>query len=88
MKFFEQNDVLKQLASKMGEYANVDDFHPLDNVAHDYAVLEWMRDVVRVENVTTYGEFIAMVSGPMHLYKTGDYVKGAIFSIGIIDTSK
>lgn len=88
MKFFEQNDILKQLAHKMGEYADVDDFHPLDNVEHDYAVLEWMRNTVRHESSTTYNEFISMISGSMYLYEIGDFVKAAIFSIGIIDTSK
>ena len=88
MQFFEQNDILKQLANRMGEYADVDDFHPLDNVAHDYMVLEWMRNDVKVESVTTYNDFVGMISGPMHAYVTGDYVKAALFAIGIIDTNK
>ena len=88
MKFFEQNDILKQLAAKMGDYADVDDFHPLDKVEHDYLVLEWMRDVVKVKHPTTYQDFIGYVSGPMHTYETGDFVKNAIIAIGIIDTSK
>lgn len=90
MQFFEENNVLKQLALKMGEDgpADFDDWHPLDNAAQDYMVLEWMRNTVRLEFKTTYEEFISYVSGAMHQYKTGDYTKAALFAIGIIDVSK
>lgn len=90
MEFFEQNNVLKQLAVKMGEDgpASLEDWHPLDNPAQDYMVLEWMRNTVRVEFKTTYEDFVSYISGPMHYYKTGDYTKAALFAIGIIDISK
>lgn len=88
MKFFEQNDILKQLANKMGDYADINDFHPLDNAEHDYRVQLWMREDVRLNNPTTYQDYISYISGPMHAYTVGDYVKAAIFAIGIIDTSK
>jgi len=68
----------------MGEFADVDDFHPLDNVEHDYSVLEWMRGAVKHEKPDTYATFVSYVSGPMHAYVTGDYVKAAIFAIGIV----
>lgn len=88
MKIFKQYDILKQLASRMGDYADVDDFHPLDNVEHDYRVLEWMRNVVRVESADTHSKFISYISGPMHRYVVGDYVKAAIIAIGVEDVSK
>jgi hypothetical protein len=85
MKFFEEGDVLKQLANRMGDYADFEDFHPLDN---DYAVLEWMRNDVRLKYPTTYNDFISYISGAMHCYQIGDYVKAALFAIGITNTSK
>ncbi len=88
MKVFQEYDILKQLASRMEEYADVDDFNPLDNVKHDYQVLEWMRDVVKVKNPETFNKFISYVSGAMHHYVTGDYVKAAIIAIGVRDVNK
>ena len=90
MQYFEQNDILKQLASRMGDLGptDLDDWHPLDNAAHDYMVLEWMRTAVRLESPATHKDFISYISGPMHAYVTGDYVKAALFAIGIIDANK
>lgn len=90
MEIFKQGDILKQLASRMGEDgpADFDDWHPLDNPAQDYMVLEWMRNTVRVKFPATYQDFISYVSGAMHQYNVGDYTKAALFAIGIIDTSK
>ena len=68
--------------------ADVEDFHPLDQVEHDYLVLEWMRNVVKNERPTTYDDFVSYISGPMHAYVVGDYVKAAIFAIGIVTPGK
>ena len=89
MKYYEQGDIIKKLAERMGNYLDgVEDFNPYEKPEHDYLVLTWLRDVVRLEYISTWTDFVSYISGPMHAYVVGDYVKAAIFAIGIIDISK
>ena len=88
MKYYEQDKIIAELAGRMGEYAEVDDFNPYSYAGHDYLVLAWLRDQVRVQYPATWADFVSYISGPMHEYRTGDYVKAAVFAIGIIDISK
>lgn len=88
MKYYEESKIIKELANRMGEYAEVDDFNPYSYAGHDYLVLRWLRDQVRLQHPTTWLDFVSFVSGPMYEYTTGDYVKAAVLAIGIIDTSK
>lgn len=61
-------------------------FYPMTNVADDYSVLVWMKQIVQYKYPDTYRDFIGMVSGAMWQYVVGDYAKGAMCAIGIIDT--
>ena len=61
-------------------------FYPMTNADHDYSVLEWMRNVVQYKYPDTYRDFLGMISGAMWQYNVGDFAKGAMCAIGIVDT--
>lgn len=83
---FENDDLRVQLADRME--ANPDDFEPFVNPTHDYDVLLWMRHTVKAKWPDTYRTFISYISGAMHSYNVGDYARGAMLAIGIINSSK
>lgn len=83
---FDNDDLRVQLADRMD--ANPDDFEPFVNPTHDYEVLLWMRHKVQVKWPTTYTLFISYISGSMHSYVVGDYTRGAMLAVGIINSNK
>lgn len=84
--FFEQDELRVQLADRMG--IDPEGFNPLYSVSDDYKVLQWMRSAVRTEYEATFKTFASYVSGAMHQYVVGDFYKGALLAVGIIDTGK
>jgi hypothetical protein len=83
---FKEEDILRELADRME--IDVEGFNPFYNVEDDYKVLLWMRTTVRMEYVDTWKTFASYVSGAMHQYEVGDYVRNAILAIGIVTPSK
>lgn len=83
---FENDDLRVQLADRMG--ISPEGFNPLYNVAHDYAVLQWMRTEVQENYASTWRTFISYISSPMYNYVVGDYARNAMLAIGIINTSE
>lgn len=63
------------------------DFYPMQNVQHDYAVLQWMNTDVKYNFPATYKSFISMVSSPMYEYVVGDFARNAMCAIGIVATN-
>ena len=84
---FDNEDLRTELADRMGIDTDVDDFYPLQNPTHDYEVLLWMRTEVKEKYPDTYRRFISYISGQMYDYVVGDYARGAICAIGIINTN-
>ena len=83
---FDNDDLRVQLADRM-DIEEVG-FNPLFSVEDDYKVLQWMRTTVRMKYPTTHDLFVSYVSGAMHHYVVGDWTRGAMLAIGIIDSSK
>ncbi len=83
---FENDDLRVQLADRMG--IDAEGFNPLYNVADDYKVLIWMRTEVKNEYFDTWRTFISYISGAMYEYVVGDYTRGAMVAIGIINTGR
>lgn len=84
--FFEQDELRVQLAERME--IDAEGFNPLYSVRDDYKVLQWMRTTVKTDYEATWKTFASYVSGAMHQYVVGDYYKGALLAVGIIDTGK
>jgi hypothetical protein len=83
---FDIDDLRVQLADRMD--ISPEGFNPLYSTSDDYKVLQWMRNDVRVNYPSTWLTFASYVSGAMHQYVVGDYTKGAMLAIGIVDTGK
>lgn len=84
---FSEEALIKELKARMEMDESVD-FNPFIKPQDDYKVLQWMRTTVKSEYVTTYRTFISYISGAMHQYVVGDYVRGAILAIGIISAAQ
>lgn len=88
-ELFENDDLRVQLAEKMEiDVGDIEDFWPFEDPSADYDVLMWMRHTVKHKWPTTYSIFLSYVSGAMHSYAVGDYARGAMLAIGIINTAK
>lgn len=86
---FENDDLRTQLADRMEmDVGDVEDFWPFDNASDDYSVLLWMRHEVKTRWPSTYVLFISYISGSMHSYVVGDYTRGAMLAVGIINSNK
>ena len=86
---FENDDLRVQLADRMEmRVGDVEDFWPFDQPECDYRVLLWMRHDVQPRWPETYHLFKSYISGQMHDYTVGDYTRGAILAVGIINTNK
>lgn len=83
---FDDDSLRVELANRME--IDAEGFNPMYNPSHDYKVLQWMRTQVRQEYMDTYKTFVGYISGAMHEYVVGDFARGAICAIGIIDPRK
>ena len=84
---FSEEGLIRELKDRMEMDEGVD-FNPFIRPQDDYKVLQWMRTVVKSEYITTYRTFTSYISGAMHQYVVGDYVRGAILAIGIISAEQ